>query len=182
MDLFGYFMPKVEAGDMEQISVPLDFLGVNFYERKLVIEGDEQPIINVTTVRTDNLYTAFDWEVYPPGIYYNLLRIHRDYAPPKIYITESGACFDDELSEDGDSVMDVERTEYLRRYFEWAGKAIEDGVPLKGYFVWSLMDNFEWAEGYTKRFGVVYVDYRTQRRIIKDSGHFLASVAGRGGV
>jgi beta-glucosidase len=174
--MFGTMMPKVEAGDMELISTPLDFLGVNFYQRKIVQEGFDEPLISVGYVRTENEYTAFDWEVYPDGLYHNLKRIQRDYAPQAIYITENGAAFDDEIAPDG-SVHDDRRVNYLRGYVGAVGRAIAEGVPVKGYFAWSLIDNFEWAEGYSKRFGIIYVDYPTQRRIIKDSGKFYGEVA-----
>jgi beta-glucosidase len=149
---------------------------VNFYQRKIVQEGFDEPLISVGYVRTENEYTAFDWEVYPDGLYHNLKRIQRDYAPQAIYITENGAAFDDEIAPDG-SVHDDRRVNYLRGYVGAVGRAIAEGVPVKGYFAWSLIDNFEWAEGYSKRFGIIYVDYPTQRRIIKDSGKFYGEVA-----
>jgi len=121
------------------------------------------------------------WEVYPDGLYELLVRLHRDYKIPEIYITENGAAFKDEVTPDG-KVHDERRLNYLREHFLRAHKAIQDGVPLKGYFVWSLMDNFEWAHGYTKRFGIVYVDYETQKRIIKDSGYWYQKVIAENGV
>ncbi|RMF78493.1 MAG: glycosyl hydrolase family protein, partial [Chloroflexi bacterium] len=126
--------------------------------------------------KPDGIYTAMDWEVYPQGLYQILKRVHDDYAVSAMYVTENGAAFDDVVSADG-HVHDERRQNFLANHYEVALRAIEDGVPLKGYFTWSLLDNFEWAEGYTKRFGIVYVDYPTQRRIIKDSGYFLARVA-----
>ncbi len=175
VEMFSYFMPPMLPADMATISTPIDFLGVNLYERRVVGEGDEQPFINVRFVPTDSPRTSFGWEIYPPAIYNVLKRVQRDYAPKAIYITENGASFDDVL--EGDQVHDQQRVDYLKGYFEQAGRAISEGVPLKGYFVWSLMDNFEWGEGYTRRFGVVYTDYPTQRRIVKDSGKYLAEVA-----
>jgi beta-glucosidase len=117
------------------------------------------------------------WEVSPQGLYNILKYVHDNYHPPALYVTENGAAFADKVGEDG-RVHDERRVAYLREHFRQAHRAMADGVPLKGYFVWSLMDNFEWAYGYSKRFGLVYVDYRTQRRFIKDSGYFFAQVAG----
>ncbi|MFN8373442.1 MAG: GH1 family beta-glucosidase [Anaerolineae bacterium] len=174
-EAFSFFLPPIEPGDLQTINAPLDFLGVNFYERRIVKEGDEQPFINVSFVKTDLPRTGFDWEIYPPAIYGILKRVYQDYAPKAIYITESGTSVPDVL--EGDEVHDPVRAQYLKDYFEQAARAIQEGVPLKGYFVWSLLDNFEWAEGFTQRFGVVYVDYPTQRRIVKDSGKYLAQVA-----
>ena len=110
-----------------------------------------------------------DWEVYPPGLYNILGRLHFDYRFPAIYITENGAAFPDFITADGE-VDDQDRLSYIKRHLDMVLKAVEIGVPVKGYFVWSMMDNFEWAHGYSKRFGIVYVDYKTQKRIIKSSG------------
>ena len=122
------------------------------------------------------------WEVYPPGLYNMLRHVHERYAPPALYVTENGAAFVDEVAADG-RIHDERRINYLREHFRMAAKAIRDGVPLRGYFVWSLMDNFEWAHGYSKRFGLVYVDFDDgQRRILKDSAHFYRSVIAANGV
>ena len=120
------------------------------------------------------------WEVCPQGLTNVLLRVHRDYAPKKLYVTENGAAYPDTLTPEGE-VHDLERTDYLRRHFVAAREAIAAGAPVRGYFVWSLLDNFEWSYGYTQRFGVLYTDYPTQRRIVKDSGRFLADVAATNG-
>ncbi|NWJ48589.1 MAG: beta-glucosidase [Chloroflexi bacterium] len=160
---------KREPEDAAAIAAPLDFLGVNYYIRNLVKDGTDFPPVNLQFVKNPNAkYTEMDWEVYPQGIRELLLEVNNEYSPPKIYITENGAALPDKL-EDG-QVHDVDRVEYLRGYLSEVGKAIEQGVPVNGYFYWSLMDNFEWAWGYTKRFGLVYVDFDTQHRIIKDSG------------
>ncbi len=106
-------------------------------------------------------YTQMGWEVYARGLYEMLLRLHQDYHIPQLYITENGAAFPDIVSEDG-QVHDPRRVNYLREHLLQAHAAIEDGVPLAGYFLWSLMDNFEWALGYARRFGIVYVDFATQ--------------------
>ena len=115
------------------------------------------------------------WEVYPEGIYNLLGRLHFDYDFPAIYITENGAAFLDEVSHDS-KVDDPTRLSYIKRHLQQVHRAIEIGVPVKGYFAWSLMDNFEWAYGYAKRFGLVYVDYETQQRILKSSAKWYAQV------
>jgi beta-glucosidase len=104
-----------------------------------------------------------------------LMRVHREYGPVDLYVTESGAAFDDVVAPDG-AVHDERRVAYLQAHFAQAERAVASGAPLRGYFVWSLMDNFEWAEGYGKRFGIVYVDFDTQERILKDSGRWYADL------
>jgi beta-glucosidase len=113
-------------------------------------------------------YTDTGWEVHPEGIYKLLVRVANDYQPPVMYVTESGAAFGDLRGHDG-RVHDPERKAYIASHVDAVGRAIEEGAPVQGYFVWSLLDNFEWAEGYAKRFGIVYVDYPTLERIPKDS-------------
>jgi beta-glucosidase len=108
------------------------------------------------------------WEVYPDGLHELLVRVTRDYAPPAIYITENGAAFGDIRVHDG-RIHDPERTSYLDTHIDAVSRAVADGAPVRGYFVWSLLDNFEWAHGYSKRFGIVYVDYPTLERVPKDS-------------
>ena len=148
-----------------RLGPPLDYLGVNYYTRD-VAEG----------APTDAERTATGWEVYPEGLTEILLRLHREYAPPALLVTENGAAFDDVPGDDG-AVEDRDRVRYLERHLGAAADAIEAGAPLAGYFAWSLLDNFEWAEGYTKRFGIVRVDYETQRRTVKASGRRYAEIA-----
>ena len=119
------------------------------------------------------------WEVYPPGLYDILTRVHRDYQPAKIYITENGASYSDGPDDSG-RVRDERRTAYLQEHLAHARRAVQAGVPLAGYFVWSLLDNFEWAKGYAQRFGVVWVDYATQQRIPKDSARWYARMIAAG--
>ncbi len=157
--------PFVRDGDLEAIAAPIDFLGVNNYFRFLVGGGPGGPRL----VRNPEApYTAMDWEVYPDALHRLLVRVSEDYAPPAIYVTENGAAFADVRAHDG-RVHDPERTAYLESYLDAVGRAVADGAPVRGYFVWSLLDNFEWAHGYSKRFGIVYVDYPTLARIPKDS-------------
>ncbi len=125
--------------------------------------------------------TEMGWEVDPKGIYDVLLRVHRDYGPLPLYVTENGAASADAPGPDG-AVSDPARVRFLDGHFRAAHRAIAEGVDLRGYFVWSLLDNFEWALGYTKRFGLYYVDYQTQRRIPKDSARWFAGVTRRNGL
>jgi beta-glucosidase len=125
-------------------------------------------------------YTEMDWEVHAPAFTRLLTRIAREYRVPPIYITENGAAFPDEISSDG-KVHDPRRLNYLQEHLTAVSQAMSEGVDIKGYFVWSLLDNFEWARGYSKRFGITYIDYPTQRRILKDSGEWYAQVAANNG-
>ena len=154
--------PRVQPGDMATIATPMDFLGVNYYSRAVVSAAG--PWDAKTSGRP---LTEMGWEVYPEGLTELLLRLHRDYAVPALYITENGGAFADVL-EDG-RVDDSNRTAYLAAHIAAVGDALRLGVPMAGYMVWSLLDNFEWASGYAKRFGIVHVDYATQARTCKDS-------------
>ncbi len=163
----------IEPGDMEIISAPLDFLGVNYYFRTLPIAwADREALTFESRYNEGAEYTDIGWEAYPEGLYKLLHRFHSEYKPAKMYITENGAAYDDTLEETSESlaVHDKGRLKYLQAHLEAALHALQEGVPLAGYFIWSLLDNFEWAYGYAKRFGITYVDYPTQRRILKDSG------------
>jgi beta-glucosidase len=161
--------PQIKAGDMALIAQKLDFLGINCYSRVVIsaqgrvgrVPGSE--------------YTEMDWEVCAPSFRRMLNRIHADYDLPPIYITENGAAFPDIVSPDG-LIHDDRRLDYVRQHLRQLRLAMQDGVVVRGYFVWSLMDNFEWSFGYTKRFGVVRVDFETQKRTIKDSGMWYARV------
>jgi beta-glucosidase len=160
-------LPRVEDGDMAAIAAPIDVLGINTYSRGVIGAGPDggRPIF----VRPpESEYTDMDWEVYPDGLHDLLVRLRDDYAPARIAITENGAAFSDLRGHDG-RVRDPERQAYLERHIEAVARAVEDGVPVSGYYVWSLLDNFEWAHGYAKRFGIVYVDYPTLERVPKGS-------------
>ncbi|RIK34970.1 MAG: beta-glucosidase [Chloroflexi bacterium] len=176
LTLVGEAAPPVAPGDLRQISRPIDFLGVNLYRRSLVAAGDTLPPINWRRVNPPGEYTLMGWEVSPNALYDTLLDVHQRYAPPTIYVTENGAAFEDTLAGDG-RVHDDRRVAYFRNHLAQAACVIAAGVPLHGYFAWSLLDNFEWAYGYERRFGVVHVDFATQQRTIKDSGYLLAEVA-----
>jgi beta-glucosidase len=168
--------PPIQEGDLAIIAVPIDFLGVNNYSRSIVRgEAVPPPADECTRVAPvpSACYTEMAWEICPQSFTDLLVRLHRDYAIPTLYVTENGAAFVDHWN-GGDRVSDPRRVEYLRDYIGALAQALAQGLPVRGYFVWSLLDNYEWAEGYSKRFGVVYVDYPTQRRIIKDSGRWYA--------
>ena len=152
-------------GDLEAIAAPIDFLGVNNYFRFVVTAADDGPkLVNPP----ESPLTDMGWEVYPDGLRRLLLRVAEEYEPPAIYITENGAAFGDVRGHDG-RVHDPERTDFLATHIGAVSSAVAAGAPIRGYFVWSLLDNFEWAEGYSKRFGIVYVDYPTLERVPKDS-------------
>jgi beta-glucosidase len=168
-------------GDLDIISTPIDHLGINYYTRQVVADpGFEDLKRPQPIVEADRPRTTKGWEVYPEGLTRLLTRYHTDYDLPTVYITEGGAAFPDELVEG--AIADDDRLDYLADHFAAARKAMERGVPLQGYFVWSLLDNFEWADGYSQRFGLVYVDYPTQRRIVKKSGHWYREVIARNGI
>jgi beta-glucosidase len=180
----------VQPGDLEIISTPLDFLGINYYSRHVVSgsrAGAKEASYGEVSAYPGSEFvrfvhrpgvprTAMDWEIDAPGLAEVLKTVAAEYAPPPIYITENGAAFDDKLDADG-TVNDQERVDYFAAHLGACREAIDAGVPLRGYFAWSLMDNFEWAWGYTRRFGMVYVDYEdAQRRVPKASAHWYSDV------
>jgi beta-glucosidase len=154
--------PEVQPADLATIRQPLDFLGINYYTRN--VSGSGAP---VEPRHAEREVTDMGWEVFPAGLTELLLRIDADYALPPLYITENGAAYADRVVKG--RVADAARVRYLHSHIAALAEAIERGVDVRGYFVWSLLDNFEWADGYAKRFGLVYVDYATQRRTLKDS-------------
>ncbi|MGQ9568816.1 MAG: GH1 family beta-glucosidase [Anaerolineae bacterium] len=182
LEMLGSALPDRYEEDLETIAVPVDFLGVNNYTRTVVADDPDSVVVETREVKpTGRPYTEMGWEVYPEGLYEILTRVHRDYAPPCIYITENGAAFADQVDAEG-RVHDAQRVDFLREHIAQAHRALEEGVPLAGYFVWTLLDNFEWAYGYSKRFGIVYVDFATQERIVKDSGIWYRGVIAENGV
>jgi len=159
----------VEPGDLEEIAVPLDFLGVNYYTRYVVRSDVVEEAGNAPrTVQAREETTGMGWEIYPEGLREVFDMLQTDYAFPAYYITESGAAYPDEVDESG-SVCDRDRVEYLRRHLEEVLRITRTGVPLRGHFVWSLLDNFEWSHGLSKRFGLVHVDFETLARLPKAS-------------
>ncbi|MDO5577504.1 MAG: GH1 family beta-glucosidase, partial [Fibrobacter sp.] len=171
------FAPEILDGDMDIIKNNIcDFLGINYYFRARVYDKgkDSEPrgLVNCDHVDGAKI-TEMGWEIYPRGIYELLTRIKKDYGDLPLYVTENGmAAKDDNIS--GNYVEDDDRLDYLKGHLEMCKKAIDEGVNLKGYMYWSLMDNFEWASGYSKRFGIIRVDYKTLERTIKKSGKWYA--------
>ncbi|MBN1121229.1 MAG: beta-glucosidase [Anaerolineae bacterium] len=175
---------KIEPGDMQTIAVPLDYVGINTYTRDRVRfnrwaigmgfsgVGPEAP--DGEFEQDGVQYTSMGWEVYPPVLYEVLMLLKNEYGNPACYVTENGAAFTDTVV-DG-RVHDEKRTAYLQAHLAGVRQAIDEGSNCRGYFVWTLLDNFEWAEGYSKRFGIVYVNHRTQERIVKDSGRWYQSL------
>ncbi len=176
-------MSFVRPDDLRVIATPTDFLGVNYYSRALVKHATTASGLksheNVHLPQAE--HTDMGWEVYPDGLYQLLCRLHFDYRPAKIFITENGASYSDAPDAHG-AVNDTRRIDYLRAHLAAAHRAIQAGVPLAGYFAWSLMDNFEWAQGYAQRFGIVWVDYATQKRIPKASARWYQQLIARNGV
>lgn len=191
-DIAPYVEPRggFDDEDLKTIATPLDMLGVNYYNRYSV-SGQPGPITqppsrwpgseHVRFVRQGLPSTGMDWEIDEYGLFEMLYRIHRDYPGALLYVTENGAAFDDRVAGDG-AVRDSARIAFLDAHLRACHAAIRASVPLRGYFTWSLMDNFEWGQGYSKRFGLVYLDYPTQRRIPKDSARWYASVIRRRGL
>ncbi|BER91634.1 GH1 family beta-glucosidase [Atrimonas thermophila] len=163
----GFSIDPLSQEESTLVAQPLDFLGINYYHRFVIRQGNE-PVLEVAEERNPyNEKCDMGWEVYPRGIYEITERITKDYQPSAIYITENGIATPDILEEE--TVEDLRRIVYLRDHLLWVYQAIEAGFPIQGYFVWSLLDNFEWDKGLTKRFGIVYVDYTTLRRFPKKS-------------
>jgi beta-glucosidase len=168
--------PPVRDGDLERIATPTDFLGVNYYFRQVVVADPDGPAPYARQVPVPGATeTAMDWEVYPDGLEQTLVAVHEEYRPRRIVVTESGSAWRDEVTPSG-AIDDKERAEYQEWHIAACARAAAKGVPITGYFVWSLLDNFEWSYGYDKRFGLVYVDYRTQARTIKGSGYRYADL------
>jgi len=159
--------PEIQQGDLEIISQPIDYLGINYYTRA-IYQADEKDIF--CQIEPNNVQlTDMGWEIYPKGFTDLLVTLNNKYTLPPVYITENGAAMPDTIA--NDIVDDQHRINYYNSHLNAIDKAIKAGVDIRGYFAWSLMDNFEWALGYLKRFGIVYVDYETQKRTIKASGY-----------
>ena len=175
LDAIGDAAPSVLPGDMEAIAVDTDFLGVNYYFPETIAHAPGHAPLDAKVLPPGEVETtAMGWEVAPQGLAELLLRIEKDYHPGPIYITENGSCYEDSVGADGE-IDDQGRRHYLMRHLASLRSAIADGVPVKGYFAWSLLDNFEWAEGYLRRFGLTHIDYDTQQRTLKGSGQWYRS-------
>jgi beta-glucosidase len=179
LDLFGSDAPKVRDADMETICQPLDFLGLNIYQGQRVRAGrDGRP--QALALPDGHPITAFRWPVTPEALYWGPKLFYERYRLPLV-ITENGMSNIAWVSTDG-KVHDPQRIDYLRRHLLQLRRAIQDGVDVRGYFCWSVLDNFEWAEGFRERFGLIYVDYPTQERILKDSAHWYSRVIASNGI
>ncbi|MFF3560712.1 GH1 family beta-glucosidase [Streptomyces sp. NPDC002574] len=175
LKLYGVELP-VHEGDMETIAAPLDWLGLNYYFRDIVADDPSGPVPHTRALRIPDVRrTAMDWEVHAEGLERLLMRLTEEYGAQKIYVTENGSAYEDHVGPDG-QVHDPERTAYLEEHLAACARAVRAGAPLAGYFAWSLLDNFEWAYGYAKRFGLVHVDYGTQQRTVKGSGSRYADI------
>jgi beta-glucosidase len=175
IDVYG-IEPPVRDGDLETIAAPMDHFGLNYYFRQVVTDDPigDPPFARLVSV-PDWTLTAMGWEVYADGLEQLLVRLSDEYGVRRIYVTENGSAWPDEIEPDG-NVEDKDRIAYLEQHLEACLRAAAHGAPVAGYFAWSLMDNFEWAYGYAKRFGLVHVDYETQRRTIKASGYRYADI------
>ncbi|HEY3391148.1 MAG TPA: GH1 family beta-glucosidase [Lacipirellulaceae bacterium] len=179
--IFGASWRNWSKEELRHVRQPIDFIGVNYYLRLVVKDDPAAGAARARAVRQENCpYTAMDWEIYPHGLTDTLAWLKQRYGNLPVYITENGAAFDDRW--DGSSLVDdPHRVKYLYSHLQAARRAIASGVDLRGYFVWSLLDNFEWQCGYTKRFGILYVDFATQRRVPKSSAGFFRDVIRTGG-
>ncbi|MFH9200867.1 GH1 family beta-glucosidase [Streptomyces anulatus] len=172
---YGVELP-VRPGDLEIIAAPLDWLGLNYYFRQVVTADPDGTAPHAKQVSVPGArLTHMDWEVHAEGLEQLLLRLTGEYGVQRIYVTENGSAYEDVVAADG-SVHDPERVRYLEEHLAACARAVDKGASLAGYFAWSLMDNFEWAYGYDKRFGLVHVDYATQRRTVKSSGRRYAEL------
>jgi beta-glucosidase len=166
LEAFAPILPPIEDSDLSTIAAPLDFLGVNYYTRS-VVRADSDNGEPVMVDAEDVERTAMGWEVYPDGLFELLVRLHDEYELPPLYVTENGAAYADHRS--NGTVEDPRRISYVERHLDAIARAIDYGIPVHGYFLWSLLDNFEWAMGYSCRFGIVYVDFATLERVPKAS-------------
>ncbi|HJX28234.1 MAG TPA: GH1 family beta-glucosidase [Thermoanaerobaculia bacterium] len=182
-EIFGEAWPDFPQSEIDQIRQPVDFLGINYYTRSVTCDDPNALPVRAGRVRQKrHAYTETDWEVYPPGLTNCLTWIKENYGDIPLYVTENGAAFYDPPSVEGDELSDPLRVDYFRTHLRAAREAMRQGVDLRGYFAWSLLDNFEWSLGYSKRFGIVHVDFETQRRTPKASARYYAEVIRRGGV
>jgi beta-glucosidase len=176
-EIFGDAWVEWPDDEMRLIREPIDFLGVNYYSRSVMRQDDSNPPMNASTKpQTHALHTEMGWEVFPAGLTRILTWVKSRYGDVPLYITENGSAFVDPPSAIDGKVEDPLRVDYLRRHLQAAREAMQQGVQIRGYFAWSLLDNYEWSHGYTKRFGIIHVDYDTQERTIKNSGRFYADV------
>jgi beta-glucosidase len=176
-EIFGEAWPEFPQADLDHIRQPIDFLGINYYTRNVVCDDPQALPVRAGRVRQPrHAHTETNWEVFPQGLTDTLVWIKARYGDIPLYITENGAAFYDPPAVEGGELADPLRVSYLRSHLRAAHEAMRQGVDLRGYFAWSLLDNFEWSHGYSKRFGIVHVDFETQRRAPKASARFYSEV------
>lgn len=185
-DIYAYFNGEtgfsVTEQDMEIVRrSKIDFLGINYYFRKVIRKTDSDDPLKFEEVKPAGVYTDMNWEVYPKGLYQLLDRIRNDYGNPPVLITENGMAFGEDMDKES-RIHDLKRIDFLKGHFIEAHRAIENGIRLEGFYHWSLFDNFEWAFGYSKRFGIIDVDYATQNRTWKDSAYWYKKVVRQNGL
>lgn len=181
-EIYGGSWRDFEARELESISAPVDFVGINYYTRRVVARSEGDPPERAAAVRQDgSVYSETGWEVFPVGLVRTLLGVRERYGDIPLYITENGAAFPDPERAPEEPLRDPLRVDYFRTHLAAVRKAIARGIDLRGYFAWSLLDNLEWSCGYAKRFGLVHVDYATQRRTLKESARFYRGVIRTGG-
>ena len=177
-------LPFIQPGDMQAIAEPTDFLAINYYSRNVVRAIPQSPYhplqFEGITV-PDAQRTDMGWEIYPQGLYEVLARVYWNYKPGEIIISENGASYGDEPGSDG-QVHDQRRIDYLRAHLQQIARALQSGIPVSGYYLWSLLDNFEWSLGYSQRFGIVHVNYATQKRTVKDSALWYRDVIAKNAI
>ncbi len=182
-EIFGEAWPEWPAEDLALIRQPIDFLGINYYTRNVTRHDPAAWLLRASSVRQDATYTETGWEVYAQGLADTLAWVRDRYGNPPVYITENGAAFYDPPKLNGDTLEDPLRVDYLRQHLRAVRSAIRSGSDVRGYMTWSLLDNLEWSLGFSKRFGIVHVDFTTQKRTPKASARFYSEViASRGRV
>ena len=182
-EIFGEAWPAWGADDLASISRPIDFVGINYYTRSVTrFDAAKWPVLAAAVRQRQATYTETGWEVFPQGLVDTLVAVKDRYGNPRVYVTENGAAFFDPPVASNGRVVDPLRVDYLQRHIVAVHEAIAKGVNVQGYFAWSLLDNFEWSLGYSKRFGIVHVNFETQQRTLKDSArHYARIVATNGG-
>jgi beta-glucosidase len=173
-------LPSYPQEDLKIISEPIDFIAFNYYSPDFVKHDDEQGFVSIDSELNNFERTEMNWIVYPQGLYDTIMYLHREYDQPNIIISENGAAYKDKINNNG-RIEDTKRINYLVDHLTQVHRAIQDGVNLKGYYLWSLMDNFEWSYGYSKRFGIIHVDHESQKRTIKDSGYWYKETIANNG-
>jgi len=169
----------IQPGDDAAIKAPLDFIGINLYTRTIAANNPDETYLGVRQVPGPGPKTAFGWEVWPAALYQMITRVHRDYGLP-IYVTENGCSYPTAPDVDG-RVRDQERIDFYKGYIGQVARAIDEGADVRGYYAWTLIDNFEWGMGYSQRFGIVYVDFENeQKRFVKDSGYWYRDLISAG--